>query len=65
MKMLYSDEYLPGKGELAYNMRNFDRDRMVLFDEKSAFDGLMQEGLFPSFSKFVSGSDRQGLISSM
>ncbi len=50
MKMLYSDEYLPGKGELAYNMRNFDRDRMVLFDEKSAFDGLMQEGLFPLFS---------------
>ncbi len=50
MKMLYSDEYLPGKGELAYNIRNFDRDRMLLFDEKRAFDGLTEEGLFPLFS---------------
>ncbi|MCI9336199.1 MAG: class I SAM-dependent methyltransferase [Lachnospiraceae bacterium] len=50
MKMLYSDEYLPGKGELSYNMRNFDRDRLLLFDEKSAFDGLTEEELFPLFS---------------
>ena len=50
MKMLYSDAYLPGKGELSDNIRNFDRDRMLLFDEKSAFDGLMEEGLFPLFS---------------
>lgn len=50
MKMLYSDEYLPGKGELADNIRNFDNDRMLLFDEKSAFDGLLEEGLFPLFS---------------
>lgn len=50
MEMLYSDEYLPGKGELSDNIRNFDRDRMKLFDEKSAFDGLTQEGLFPLFS---------------
>lgn len=50
MKMLYSDEYLPGKGELSDNIRNFDRDRMLLFDEKSAFDGLAEEGLFPLFS---------------
>ncbi len=50
MKMLYSDEYLPGKGELTDNIRNFDRDRMLLFDEKSAFDGLSEEGLFPLFS---------------
>lgn len=50
MTMLYSDEYLPGKGELSNNLRNFDRDRMLLFDEKSAFDGMGEEGLFPLFS---------------
>ena len=46
MTTLYSDAYLPGKGELSNNMRNFDRDRMVLFDEKNAFDGVVEEGLF-------------------
>lgn len=50
MTMLYGDDYLPGKGELTNNLRNFDRDRMLLFDEKSAFDGLTEEGLFPLFS---------------
>lgn len=50
MTMLYSDGYLPGKGELSDNIRNFDRDRMLLFDEKAAFDGLLEEGLFPLFS---------------
>lgn len=50
MTTLYSDAYQPGKGELANNLRNFDRDRMVLFDEKYAFDGLTEEGLFPIFA---------------
>ncbi len=50
MTTLYSDVYLPGKGELSNNMRNFDRDRMVLFDEKSAFDGVVEEGLFSLFA---------------
>lgn len=50
MTTLYSDAYLPGKGELSNNMRNFDRDRMVLFDEKNAFDGVVEEGLFSLFS---------------
>lgn len=50
MTTLYSDTYLPGKGELSNNMRNFDRDRMVLFDEKSAFDGVVEEGLFSLFA---------------
>lgn len=50
MTMLYSDSYLPGRGELSDNIRNFDRDRMLLFDEKAAFDGLLEEGLFPLFS---------------
>ncbi len=50
MTTLYSDDYLPGKGELCDNMRNFDRDRMVLFDEKNAYDGLLEDGLFPVFA---------------
>ncbi len=50
MTTLYSDAYLPGKGELSNNLRNFDRDRMLLFDEKSAFDGIAEDGLFPIFA---------------
>lgn len=50
MTTLYSDAYLPGKGELSNNLRNFDRDRMLLFDEKNAFDGVVEDGLFSVFS---------------
>lgn len=50
MNTLYSDARLPGKGELSDNLRNFDRDRMLLFDEKNAFDGILEDGLFPVFS---------------
>ncbi len=50
MTTLYSDAYLPGKGELSNNKRNFDRDRMLLFDEKNAFDGVVEDGLFSVFS---------------
>ena len=47
---LYSDEYQPAKGDLFNNMRNFDRDRMLLFDEKDAFDGIVDDDLFSVFS---------------
>lgn len=50
MTALYSDEYLPAKGELFNNLRNFDSDRLLLFNEKNAFDGISQDGLFPLFS---------------
>lgn len=50
MNSLYSDDHLPEKGELWDNFRNFDNDRMVLFNEKNAFDGLVADGLFPIFS---------------
>ncbi|MDE6640355.1 MAG: methyltransferase domain-containing protein [Acetatifactor sp.] len=53
MTTLYSDAWLPGKGELSNNLRNFDRDRMLLFDEKNAFDGIVEEGLFPVFSNSI------------
>ena len=47
---IYSDEFLPKMGELNNNIRNFDKERMLLFDETKVFDGLIQEGLFPEFS---------------
>lgn len=50
MTAIYSDAYQPGKGELSNNLRNFDRDRMLLFDEKNAFDGITEDGLFSVFA---------------
>lgn len=50
MTTLYSDVYCPGKGELTNNLRNFDRDRMQLFSESAAFNGVVEDGLFSVFS---------------
>ncbi len=50
MTTLYSDRRLPLKGELTNNNRNFDRDRMKLFDESAVFDGMIEEGMFPFYS---------------
>jgi hypothetical protein len=47
---IYSDEYMPKKDELSNNARNYDSSRMVLFDEKEVFNGLIENGLFPYFS---------------
>ncbi|KAI4445998.1 hypothetical protein C823_000515 [Eubacterium plexicaudatum ASF492] len=47
---IYSDDYLPKKGELVQNIRNFDADRLLLFDESKAWDGIIQAGLFAEFS---------------
>lgn len=50
MSVLYSDRRLPDGSELTENIRNFDRDRLLLFDEKQAYDGIVEDGLFPLFS---------------
>lgn len=50
MTTLYSDDRLPKVGELSSNLRNFDRERLQLFDEKMVFDTLLKEGQFPLFS---------------
>ncbi|MDO4632287.1 MAG: class I SAM-dependent methyltransferase [Eubacteriales bacterium] len=47
---IYSDRYLPKAGELRDNMRNFDRERYLLFDEARTYDSLIRDGLFPIFS---------------
>lgn len=50
MTTIYSDKYLPKKGELSNNLRNFDRERVLLFDEKLVFDQIIDEEQFPLFS---------------
>ncbi len=50
MDTVYSDRRLPNPGELSRNLRNFDGDRLLLFDEKNAFDMVLREGLFPLYS---------------
>ncbi len=50
MTTIYSDKYLPKKGELSNNLRNFDRERVLLFDEKQVFDQIIDENEFPLFS---------------
>lgn len=50
MTTIYSDKYLPKKGELCNNLRNFDRERVLLFDEKQVFDEIIDENEFPLFS---------------
>ncbi|MBR4412184.1 MAG: methyltransferase domain-containing protein [Lachnospiraceae bacterium] len=47
---IYSDKRLPSCGELKDNIRNFDQDRLMLFDETKAFDGIIDDGMFDEFS---------------
>lgn len=47
---IYSDEYLPKKGELRSNMNNMDWQRYLLFDETRVYDSLVEQGQFPEFS---------------
>lgn len=47
---IYSDSYLPKTGELSNNMRNFDMERMITFDESKVYDTLIEEGLFTLYS---------------
>lgn len=47
---IYSDEYLPKPGELNNNFRNFDNERMVLFDESRVFDTIIKDGMFDLYS---------------
>ena len=47
---IFSDKYLPKKEELNINYQNFDRDRMVLFDDEKVYQTLLENGLFQQFS---------------
>lgn len=50
MTNLYSDSRLPRRGELKDNIRNMDRDRYLLFNEKNVFDSIIDDGLFDLYS---------------
>lgn len=47
---LYSDKYLPKKGDLTYNITNYEDDRILLFQEQKVFDSIIEEGQFPFFA---------------
>lgn len=47
---VYSDEWLPGAGELNQNLRNFEGERLLLFDEEKVYDRLIAEGRYPEFA---------------
>lgn len=47
---IYSDEQLPGEGDLTTNVRNYDADRVIAFDESKVFDQILREGMFPHYS---------------
>lgn len=47
---IYSDDYLPKKGDLSNNMQNLDNARLQLFDERKVFDSLIEENKFREYS---------------
>lgn len=47
---IYSDDFLPGTGNLSQNNLNFDREKVYMFDESKVFDQVLEEGMFPFFS---------------
>lgn len=47
---IYSDKYLPRKGELNLNSYNFDRKKIELFDEGKVYDSLIEDEMFPVYS---------------
>lgn len=48
--MLYSDEWLPRKGELRHNLRNFKEPRYEHFSEQQAFDRVIEKGMFREYA---------------
>lgn len=61
---IYSDLRLPGIGELNTNIRNFDADRLLTFDESKVFDTLVENGQFVDFANsflVIAVKDEEGL----
>ncbi|MBR5968958.1 MAG: class I SAM-dependent methyltransferase [Lachnospiraceae bacterium] len=49
-QMLHSDQYLPRPGEFADNVRNFDAERLLLFNEKYALESMIADRTYPEFA---------------
>lgn len=47
---IYSDRKLPRGSELTDNIRNFDRERLLLFNERAAYEGITEDELYPVFA---------------
>ena len=47
---IYSEDYLPRKGSIKTMSPNYDRERMVLFNEVRAYDTLCDDGLYEQFA---------------
>lgn len=47
---VYSDARLPKAGELNQNLRNFEGERLLLFDEEKVFNRLIADDRFAEFS---------------
>lgn len=47
---IYSDAYLPKKGELSGNYCNYDRIRLWFMEEAKVYDTLIENQLFPQFA---------------
>ena len=50
MTVMHSDRYLPQRGEFNDNVRNYDRDRLVLFNEKNAYDSMIDDRMYAEFA---------------
>lgn len=47
---IFSDQRLPKEGELTNNFRNFNEDRMIVFDESRVYDHLIRDEKFADFT---------------
>lgn len=57
---VYSDAWMPSKGELCSNNQNFDSVRLYLFDETRVFDAITEEKLLPEMANgflILAGAD--------
>lgn len=47
---IYSDEYLPRRGEAGESFPNYDQERIAAFSEGRVLDTLVEDGLMPQFA---------------
>lgn len=47
---IFSDEFQPQIGMLTDNNKNFDHNRMILFDEEKVYHSILRDQMFPFFS---------------
>ena len=64
---MFSDDYLPEIGELNMNdYVNFDRERLILFDELATYSNIIQDGMYPyfanSFLAVIGETDNEKMI---